>query len=69
MYPFREPKLGEMLYCGMCGNIVHPVDEEWMAYFNRKTLEERMNVFNTSEDYFMSYDGCDEDNFNRFHYL
>jgi hypothetical protein len=58
-FPFREPKLGEMLKCGVCYSDIKPIDQDWLKYFYKQTLEKRMGLFSRSEDCFLSYDGCE----------
>ena len=59
-YPFREPILGEILFCAVCGQKCTEIDEEWLKNYYKMTLERRLRLFNPDEDYFMGYDGCED---------
>lgn len=56
----REPKLGEMLRCAVCGGEVNPIDKGWMAYFKSLPTKRRNKLYNERADCFESYDGCED---------
>ena len=62
----RQPKIGEMLKCGVCFSDCKPIDEAWIDYYNMLPSRNQRNLYDADEDVFLDYDYCEEpaDNFN-----
>jgi len=55
----RQPVLGEMLRCQICGKDWKHADQEWIEFFNQLGDAEKKILYDKEKDVFLGYDGCE----------